>query len=122
MLTRVPRIAASEITAPEVYFNRRTLLAGALLLFTKPQLFLILAPAVLGVLVARRAWRDIAIVATGLAAVAIGTTAVYPESIAEFSRGAGARGAAAAARGHQRRDAHRRVGLRAPPGRIVRVV
>ncbi|HJX19783.1 MAG TPA: protein-methionine-sulfoxide reductase catalytic subunit MsrP, partial [Steroidobacteraceae bacterium] len=30
MLTRVPRIAASEITAPEVYFNRRTLLAGAL--------------------------------------------------------------------------------------------
>src|ERR1700720_4713274 len=30
MLTRVPRIAASEITAPEIYFNRRTLLAGAL--------------------------------------------------------------------------------------------
>src|SRR4030081_1164154 len=30
MLTRVPRIAASEISAPEVYFNRRTLLAGAL--------------------------------------------------------------------------------------------
>ena len=30
MLTRVPRIAASEITPPEIYFNRRTLLAGAL--------------------------------------------------------------------------------------------
>ena len=30
MLTRVPRIAPSEITPPEVYFNRRTLLAGAL--------------------------------------------------------------------------------------------
>jgi sulfoxide reductase catalytic subunit YedY len=30
MPTRVPRIASSEITPPEVYFNRRTLLAGAL--------------------------------------------------------------------------------------------
>src|SRR5215472_8350816 len=30
MPTRVPRIAPSEITAPEVYFSRRTLLAGAL--------------------------------------------------------------------------------------------
>jgi methionine sulfoxide reductase catalytic subunit len=30
MSTRVPRIAPSEITPPEVYFNRRTLLAGAL--------------------------------------------------------------------------------------------
>src|SRR5256885_1465937 len=30
MLTRVPRIAASEITPPEIYLNRRTLLAGAL--------------------------------------------------------------------------------------------
>src|SRR5256886_3770587 len=30
MLTRVPRIAPSEITPPEVYFSRRTLLAGAL--------------------------------------------------------------------------------------------
>ena len=30
MLTRMPRIAASEITPPEIYFNRRTLLAGAL--------------------------------------------------------------------------------------------
>src|SRR5215469_1078625 len=30
MPTRVPRIAPSEITPPEVYFNRRTLLAGAL--------------------------------------------------------------------------------------------
>ena len=30
MLTRAPSIAASEITPPEVYFNRRTLLAGAL--------------------------------------------------------------------------------------------
>src|SRR5437773_12192502 len=29
MLTRVPRIAASENTPPEVYFNRRTLLARA---------------------------------------------------------------------------------------------
>jgi len=28
MQTRVPRIAPSEITPPEVYFNRRTLLAG----------------------------------------------------------------------------------------------
>src|SRR5204862_1584687 len=30
MLTRVPRIAPSEITPPEVYFSRRTLLAAAL--------------------------------------------------------------------------------------------
>ena len=30
MPTRVPRIAPSEITPPEVYFNRRTLLTGAL--------------------------------------------------------------------------------------------
>jgi len=30
MSVRVPRIAPSEITPPEVYFNRRTLLAGAL--------------------------------------------------------------------------------------------
>jgi sulfoxide reductase catalytic subunit YedY len=30
MPTRVPRIVSSEITPPEVYFNRRTLLAGAL--------------------------------------------------------------------------------------------
>jgi sulfoxide reductase catalytic subunit YedY len=30
MVTRVPRIAPSEITPPEVYFNRRTLLAAAL--------------------------------------------------------------------------------------------
>jgi sulfoxide reductase catalytic subunit YedY len=30
MKIRVPRIAPSEITPPEVYFNRRTLLAGAL--------------------------------------------------------------------------------------------
>jgi len=30
MRTRVPRIAPSEITPPQVYFNRRTLLAGAL--------------------------------------------------------------------------------------------
>ena len=30
MRVRVPRIAPSEITPPEVYFNRRTLLAGAL--------------------------------------------------------------------------------------------
>ena len=30
MLTRVPRIAPSEITPPQVYFNRRALLAGAL--------------------------------------------------------------------------------------------
>src|SRR5579863_6953145 len=29
-MPRVPRIAPSEITPPEVYFNRRTLLAGAL--------------------------------------------------------------------------------------------
>ncbi len=26
MITRVPRIAASEITPPEIYFSRRTLL------------------------------------------------------------------------------------------------
>ena len=30
MTTRVPRIAPSEITPPELYFSRRTLLAGAL--------------------------------------------------------------------------------------------
>ena len=30
MLTRIPRLAPSEITPPQVYFNRRTLLAGAL--------------------------------------------------------------------------------------------
>jgi methionine sulfoxide reductase catalytic subunit len=43
MLTRVPRIAPSEITPSEVYFNRRTLLAG--LLASSASSFLRAAPA-----------------------------------------------------------------------------
>jgi Glycosyltransferase family 87 len=70
------------------------LLAGALLLFAKPQLFLVLAPAVLVILVRLNAWRRIGIVAGALVAVAVLTTLRYPESIAEFGRGASARGAA----------------------------
>jgi len=76
--------------------RRRTapLLAGAVLLFAKPQLSLILAPVVLVMLVRRKAWRTIATIAVTLAAVAVVTTARYPDSIAAFNSGATARGAA----------------------------
>lgn len=62
--------------------------AGALLLFAKAQLFVILAPAVLVILVRRRAWRSLAITAGVLTAVAVATTLRYPESLAFFARGA----------------------------------
>jgi len=67
------------------------LAAGALLLFTKPQLFLIVAPVVLVILVRRRAWRTVGVVAGVLVAVAVATTLRYPESLAFFGRGAGDR-------------------------------
>lgn len=65
--------------------------AGALLLFTKPQLFIVLVPVVLVVLVRRRDWRTLGIASASLLAVAIGTTLRYPESISLFVRGAGDR-------------------------------
>lgn len=67
------------------------LAAGALLLFTKPQLELVLAPVVLVQLVRERAWRTIAVVAGALVAVAGVSTRVYPESLAFFARGVGDR-------------------------------
>ncbi len=73
--------------------RRRTALlsAGALLLFTKPQLFGLLVPVVLWVLVRWTAWRTVAVVGSLLAAVAIVTTLRYPESLASFSYGANER-------------------------------
>jgi len=70
--------------------DRRTipLVAGALVLFVKPQLFLVLVPVVFVLLVRARAWRTIAITAATLAAVAVATTLRYPESLAFLGRGA----------------------------------
>ena len=70
--------------------DRRTLpfVAGALILFVKPQLFLILGLTVLVLLIGQRAWRLIATAAATLAVVAIATTARYPESLAFLGRGA----------------------------------
>jgi hypothetical protein len=73
--------------------NAVALTAGALLLFTKPQLFIVVAPAVLILLIRQRGWRLIAITAAALIAVAVVTTIRYPESLALFARGAGDRAA-----------------------------
>lgn len=70
------------------------LAAGAVLLFAKLQLFIVLGPVVLIILMRRRAWRTVAIVATTLGAVAVATTLRYPESLAFFARGASDRVAA----------------------------
>jgi hypothetical protein len=64
------------------------LVAGALVLFVKPQLFLVLAPVVLVRLIRAKAWRLIAITAMILGLVATVTTLRYPESLGSFSRGA----------------------------------
>jgi hypothetical protein len=76
--------------------DRRTLafVAGALILFTKPQLFLVTAPMVLVLLVRERAWRTMGVTGGALALVAIATTLAYPESLAIFTQGAGERAAA----------------------------
>lgn len=70
--------------------DRRALpfVAGALILFVKPQLFLVLVPVALWLLIRARAWRIIAITAVALAVVAVVTTIRYPESLAFFGRGA----------------------------------
>ena len=62
--------------------------AGALILFVKPQLFLVLVPVVLVLLVRARAWRMLVAASATLAAVAIVMTLRYPESLAFFGRGA----------------------------------
>lgn len=67
---------------------------GALLLFAKPQLFVVLVPVVAVLLARRRAWRAIAVTTAALVAVATATTAAYPESLAFFVRGATDRAAA----------------------------
>lgn len=67
------------------------LAAGAVLLFAKLQLFIVLGPVVLVILIRRRAWRTVTIVAATLVAIAIATTLRYPESLAFFARGAGDR-------------------------------
>jgi hypothetical protein len=64
------------------------LVVGALLLFTKPQLFLVVAPVVLVLLVRERAWRGILVTSAALAIVALVTTLAYPESLSFFVRGA----------------------------------
>lgn len=76
--------------------DRRTLplSVGALLVFAKPQLFTVLAPVVLVILVRRRAWRTVVIVAGIVVAVAVATTLRYPESLAFSARGAADRAAA----------------------------
>jgi len=70
--------------------DRRTLpfVAGSLILFVKPQLFVILGLTVLVLLIRDRAWRLIATAAATLAVVAIATTVRYPESVAFLGRGA----------------------------------
>jgi hypothetical protein len=69
--------------------DRRTgpFVVGALLLFAKPQLFLVLVPVALIVLVRARAWRLIATTAVTLSTVAVVTTLRFPESLAFFGRG-----------------------------------
>lgn len=67
--------------------------AGALLLFTKPQLFVVLVPVVVVMLVRRREWRSLGVASASLLIVAIVTTLRYPESISLFVRGAGDRAA-----------------------------
>ena len=64
------------------------LIAGALLLATKPQLFAVLAPVVLLILVRRRAWGTVLVTTAVLGAVAVAATFRYPESLAFFARGA----------------------------------
>jgi hypothetical protein len=70
--------------------DRRTLpfVAGALIVFVKPQLFLAFAPVVVVLLIRARAWRTIGITATTLLAIAAIMTIRYPESLAIFRRGA----------------------------------
>lgn len=67
--------------------------AGSLLLFTKPQLFIVVVPVVLVWLLRERACRMIGATVATLAFVAIVTTLRYPESLALFFRGAGDRAA-----------------------------
>ena len=64
------------------------LATGALILFAKPQLFLVLAPVVVVLLVRARAWRMLALTTAALAAVAVTMTIRFPESLAYFGRGA----------------------------------
>jgi len=64
------------------------LAAGALILFVKPQLFLVLVPVVLVLLVRAGAWRLIAITTATLVIVAVATTLRYPESLGFLGRGA----------------------------------
>jgi hypothetical protein len=73
------------------------LTAGAVLLFMKPQLFLVVVPVVLVLLVRTRAWRCIGTTTAVLGAVALATTIRYPESLGLFGRGATERAAAFAA-------------------------
>ena len=68
--------------------------AGALLLLSKPQLFIVVAPVVAVLLVRRRAWRTIGATTAILCMVVIVTTIRYPESLAMFARGATERAAA----------------------------
>lgn len=67
------------------------LAAGALILATKPQLFLLLAPAVAGHLLWTHRARTVLALTALLAAVAALTTWRYPESLALVARGAGDR-------------------------------
>jgi hypothetical protein len=70
--------------------DRRALpfVAGALVLFVKPQLFLVVVPVALVLLIRARAWRIIGITAPTLLLIAVGATIRYPESLAFFRRGA----------------------------------
>ena len=63
------------------------LVAGALLLFTKPQLFVVVAAVVLGLLIWRRDRRAIVTVCATLLLVATATTLRYPESLSVFRGG-----------------------------------
>jgi len=58
------------------------LVAGALLLFTKPQVVPLFALAVTTLLVRDRRWRDIALASGALATFAAATTVLHPEGVA----------------------------------------
>ncbi len=67
------------------------LVAGSLLLFTKPQVIPIFAFVVLALLLRERRWRDIVVTAGALGAVAAVSIALHPEGVAAVLAGARSR-------------------------------
>lgn len=76
-------LLAGVVLASTGVLRARTalLVAGALLLFTKPQVIPLYALAVLGLLIRDRRWRDIGVTSASLALVAAVTTFLHPEAL-----------------------------------------